>query len=133
ALDQATAIGTGEEAQVQASVGESIKWLLKCPFDRSEGLRQKVIAIVDGNDDLLQLQKHGFTVVEVNESLEEIEGTIDAVWTNKALPAPITDQLQAKNVKVIWNESNENIETAETFTVTNKNILTEVIRIKTLK
>lgn len=132
-LDRAIAIATGEEEQIKPTEEEAIKWLLKSPFDRSEGLRQKVIALVGGNDDLLQLQKHGFNVVTINESLEEVEADIDAVWTNKALPASIVEQLEAKNVKVIWNESDETIEAQEVFTVSDKNILTEVIRIKTVK
>src|SRR5699024_7844456 len=57
-LDQAIAKATNELPQIQTSEQDAIKWLLQSPFDRSEGIRQKVIAVAGFNQSSVdELQK----------------------------------------------------------------------------
>lgn len=137
-LDRAIAIATGEPEQIKTTEADVSKWLLQSPFDRSEGIRQKVIAVVGSNDHINEnanaLQAQGFQVVNV-DALSEVETDIDAVWTaNETLDESIISELSNKNVKVVWAENSLNNKAAAegkgAFVIQNKDLLSENIQLK---
>src|SRR5699024_9835462 len=100
-LDTAIEKATGHSAIEQSDEG-AIAALFASPFDRSEGLRQKVI-VVDGSDALQTavqaLQKRHYIVTDVNNAPD----TIDAVVTDKSeLDQAAIADYEAKGVSIIF-------------------------------
>lgn len=106
AIEKATGLSGLEQSDERA-----IAALFASPFDRSEGLRQKVIA-VDGSADLLTavqaLEKRHYQVVTINEAAE----TIDAVVTDQSsVSADTVKQYEAKGATVIFAPEADTINT----------------------
>src|SRR5690625_4863653 len=142
-LDQAIAIATNSPRQVQTTEQDAIKWLLHSPFDRSEGLRQKVIAVSGFNDearaDLKKLETTGYRIISVDEAaqLDEVDRQVDALLVaDDRLSEAVYQKFADKQSKVIWAQENlpENIiqqaNAKEIAVITNKNIFTEILYYK---
>lgn len=135
-LDQAISIATDEEPQVKESEQEAINWLLHSPYDRSEGLRQKVIATsgVEDTDTIQKLQATGFLVSPIEELAETNQ--IDALWANSQITPTQIEIFADKKGKILWAEKDVNQELLELATVKNitivsaKSIYDELIRIR---
>jgi O-acetylhomoserine (thiol)-lyase len=98
-LDQAIATATGEAPQIETTEEDVTRWLLHSPFDRSEGLRQKTLAVA-GLDEQTEtkLKNYGFNVVASVDT-----DAIDALVVNS--PEANVDELISNNGKVLWSES----------------------------
>src|SRR5699024_4215390 len=77
-LDAAIEKATGH-SNIEKTDEEAIESLLSSPFDRSEGLRQKVIA-VDGSEALLndvkQFEKQHYLVTSINEAPDKVDAIV---------------------------------------------------------
>lgn len=132
-LDAAIAKATGV-ATIEATENDAIKWLLSSPFERSEGLRQKTIA-VDDSTELFEkantLAKRGYNIVKLTDQAD----VIDAVLTSKDnLTADDVSDFNKKGVKIIWSE--ETVKVADEGLITvinNKDIIEEAARIRANK
>lgn len=85
-LDQAIAVANGFESAA-TSADDAVKWLLSSPFERSNGVRKKVIAVSGNGLDTSGIVKLGFEVVTIGTeaendyaSLEDIPSPVDAIW-----------------------------------------------------
>lgn len=124
-LDTAIEHATGVKT-INATEADAITWLFSSPFDRSEGLRQKTIA-VSGSDTLFekvkQLIQHGYHVVRFNDSAEE---TIDVVVTDESVHDPAFEK-----VKIIWSEQTATEEGhGSNVIISGKDIVKEAVRIR---
>lgn len=133
-LDQAIAKATGEAPQIVPTEEDAVNWLLQSPFDRSEGLRQKVVA-VSGVEEVVtkKLENYGFQIVAIEDEVEKI----DAFVVNaEELPKETVEQLVNKQGSILWIENNvddatvEHAKAAGIQVVENKSILTELDRVR---
>src|SRR5699024_3555896 len=120
-LEKATGIKT-----IDTTTENAIEWLLSSPFDRTDVLRQKTIA-VHGSDELANkvaaLSASGYTIVSLNESEEE---TIDSVVTDEEI-----DIEACKDAKIIWSEkATSKLESNKAVIIERKDIVSEAIRIR---
>ena len=121
AIEKATGIKT-----IEPSNEEAIQWLLSTPFDRSEGLRQKTIA-VSGSEALLSkvqtLTSNGYQVVPLSAIKEE---EIDAIVTDEDV-----NQSNFASAKIIWTEQNASEQTnGSAVIVSGKDLLEEAFRVR---
>src|SRR5690625_788468 len=97
-LDQAIQKATGIST-IKTTDEDVIKWLFSTPFDRSEGLRQKTIA-VKGSENLIQetriLTAQGYKITPLEEVKDD--EIIDVLVTEQELTAD-----DIKNVSIIWS------------------------------
>ena len=100
-LDDAIKLATGE-GKVETTTEDAIEWLTHSPFDRSEGLRPKTIAVA-GDASLLDKTKAlgaaGYNVIDLADQGDLV---VDAVYTNEA------DYKNDANAAIVWTE-NDNI------------------------
>lgn len=125
-LDQAIAKATGTEPQIKQTEEDVVEWLLHSPFDRTDGLRKKTVA-VSGVDEATEkkLRNYGFQVVAFEEDVD----VIDAFVVNgQKLPKETVEKLINKQGKILWVENVvddaaiENAKAAGIFVITNKSI-----------
>ncbi|WP_249869386.1 O-acetylhomoserine aminocarboxypropyltransferase/cysteine synthase family protein [Oceanobacillus saliphilus] len=142
-LDQAIETATGQTGLTNVSVEEkAINWLLSSPFDRSNGVRPKVIATI-GVDEVstLPLTKLGYQVIPVGGSgeyqeLADLPSTVDALWVKDSeLPSSIIEQLINKEGSIIFADTNDTqtlnyAEAAGIIVVKSKNPVTEALAIR---
>jgi len=140
-LDQAIAIATGEEGQIQDNEEDAIKWLLQSPFDRHEGARQRVIAVV-GLDDthttqVNKLQVAGFHIEPLANLADA--AVIDAIWTSGEVSAAEIKQATDKQAKILWIEGSgadsllAEANKAGLTVLTNKGLYEETVQLRTSK
>lgn len=114
-LDQAISIATGVERQIKPSKADAIKWLLSSPFDRTEGIRQKVIAVAgltQATKEVNRLEASGYHIIALDQSaeesyetLEKVPVSIDALWIGDYdLSSDILQQFVSKKGKIVWTE-----------------------------
>lgn len=120
-LEKATGIKT-----IDTTSENAIEWLLSSPFDRTEGLRQKTIAI-SGSEELANkvttLQASGYNIISLEDAKDE---AIDAVVTDGDL-----DTEKSKDAKIIWAEKSASGVTSDTaIVIEGKDIVQEAIRIR---
>lgn len=120
-IEKATGIKT-----IDSTTEDAIEWLFSSPFDRTEGLRQKTIA-VDGSDALFDkvatLAKSGYNVVILQEAKEE---EIDAIVTDKAI-----DNAIFSKSKIVWTETDSSSQgNDDTIVISGKDIVAEALRIR---
>lgn len=120
-LEKATGIKT-----IDTTTENAIEWLLSSPFDRTDGLRQKTIA-VHGSDELANkvatLAASGYKIVSLTDSEEE---TIDAVVTDGEI-----DIEACKDANIIWSEkATSKLESDKAVIIEGKDIVSEAIRIR---
>ena len=126
-LDQAIAKATGTEPQIKQTEEDVVEWLLHSPFDRTDGLRKKTVA-VSGVDEATEkkLRNYGFQVVAFEEDMD----VIDALVVNgQELPKETVEKLINKQGKILWVENAadddvtiENAKATGIFVITNKPI-----------
>lgn len=125
-LDQAIAKATGTEPQIKQTEEDVVEWLLHSPFDRTDGLRKKTVA-VSGVDEATEkkLRNYGFQVVAFEEDVD----VIDALVVNgQELSKETVEKLINKQGKILWVENVvddaaiENAKAAGFFVITNKPI-----------
>ncbi len=125
-LDQAIAKATGTEPQIKQTEEDVVEWLLHSPFDRTDGLRKKTVA-VSGVDEATEkkLRNYGFQVVAFEEDVD----VIDALVVNgQELSKETVEKLINKQGKILWVENVvddaaiENAKAAGIFVITNKSI-----------
>lgn len=133
-LDKAIAIATGEEPQIKTTEEDVVKWLLHSPFDRSEELRQKTVA-VSGVEEATKkkLANYGFQVVSIEDDVD----VLDALVVNaQELPKETIEQLINKQGKVLWVENKvadaavENVKAAGIQVIQDKSIADELDRVR---
>ena len=126
-LDEAIQIATGE-GKVEQTEEDAIEWLLHSPFDRSNGLRQKVIA-VSGTattfEKAEQLAKNGFLVVDIDKVSSE--NKVDALFTDQST---VKNNVQAP---IVWSESTVEVDGTQAAVIQDKDLLEEAVRIKSRK
>lgn len=120
-LEKATGIKT-----IDTSNEDAIQWLLSSPFDRSEGLRQKTIA-VSGSESLFiktqTLVASGYNIVQLGATEEE---EIDAIVTDGAV-----DQSNFASAKIIWTEQTTSEQVnGSAVIVSGKDLLEEAFRVR---
>lgn len=85
-LDEAIAFATGEEKTIKTTHNDAIDWLFKTPFDRTEGLRNKTIAVVGIDNQFTyvnSLKKSGYNVIKVTNSVTKTleDNQVDVIYT----------------------------------------------------
>lgn len=83
-LDQTIALATQTEPLIKEDQQTVLRQLFSTPFDRSAGLRQKTIALLGEQEDLINyLSSLGFTAVKIQvaSDLVSIDGSVDALIT----------------------------------------------------
>lgn len=136
ALDKAISIATGEPLQIEETELDAINWLLHSPFDRSEGIRQKVIATAgtEENETIKHLQATGFIVSPI-EALADVD-QIDALWANGQVTSTQLEVFAKKDGKILWAEQDVNRDIVDLATekeitvISNTDIYKELIRIR---
>jgi len=132
-LDDAIQKATGFSA-VNETDENAIKWLFSSPFDRSEGLRQKTIAVKEVDEtfqDAKKLIAQGYKIIKLEEANEET--IIDAIVADE-LSAEEADAISQKEVKIIWGEATIPETLLETATViSGKSLIDEAARIRSDK
>src|SRR5699024_1002470 len=118
---------------------DAIKWLLQSPFDRSDGLRQKVIVVANQkdstNENIKKLQSSGFQVVST-DNLDGVQVVDVFVVTGNTLSTADIKQFAEKQGKIIWteneidNETANNVQTEGLELISGKNIYSEALRIR---
>lgn len=113
-LDKAISIATGNAPTIQTTEENAITWLLSSPFDRSEGLRKKIIATTNAaSDAAVKLGKLGYQIVSLEDG-KDIPNDIDALWLKDGnLSASAVEQLSEKQVKILWVENSQETEATE--------------------
>lgn len=125
-LDEAINVATGIKT-IDTTEDDAITWLFSSPFDRSEGLRKKTIAVL-GSDALLekvsQLSKSGYNIVRFNDHQEDV---IDAVVTDESI-----QQHDYNNAKIIWTEQNVGPDSYKesSILVSGKDIVEQALRVR---
>ncbi len=124
-LDAAIQVSTGV-GTIDTTEENAIQWLFSSPFDRSEGLRQKTIAVKgDGLfEQVSGLAKGGYRIIELDQVGES--DIIDVLYTNQT----ITNIPEAK---IIWTAGNVPIPETDATTIQNLDLLDEALRIKSRK
>lgn len=126
-LDTAIQVATGEGV-VEQTETDAIEWLFHSPFDRSSGLRQKVIAVsAAGNtfEKVQQLRKNGYQVVDIQQVTSE--DTVDVLFTDQPT---IKNNVQAP---IVWSEGSVSVEENQTETIQERDIIEEAVRVKSRK
>lgn len=120
-----TATGTGT---IETTEEDAIKWFLSSPFDRTEGIRQKTIA-VSGSENLFtkaqNLAKNGYQIIDLAEATDK--DTVDVIYTDKP---EITNDVAAA---IIWTENKVKISGDEAIIIQQKDLLEEALRVKSRK
>lgn len=141
-LDQAIAIAANQSPTVTTTEADAIKWLCQSPFDRSIGIRQKVIAVSGLNnvsqEAIQQLQASGYRVISIDGSLEEnyeqladIPVDVDVLWATQGVPSEAVTQLKDKNGKILWLEQSgeddtiKNAQAADITVIEGKSLVDE--------
>ena len=98
---------------------QAIKWLFSSPFDRSEGLRQKTIA-VHGADTLFdqasQLAKKGYQIIKLQDASEDT--VIDVIYTDTTI-----DREVANKAKFIWTAEGAEIPQTDNIVIHGKELV----------
>lgn len=126
-LDEAIQVATGE-GKVEQTEEDAIEWLLHSPFDRSNGLRQKVIAVsgtANTFEKAEQLAKNGFLVVDIDKVSSE--NKVDALFTDQST---VKNNVQAP---IVWSESTVEVDGTQAAVIQDKDLLEEAVRIKSRK
>jgi len=134
-LDRAIQIATGESGLLEDTDDTAIEWLLSSPFDRAEGVRQKVIATVGADDEAInKLRALGFQITSLKDT-----DNVDALWVSgEKVPAETIEQLINKQAKILFadnaqDQAIENAKAAGITVITNKNPLDEALRLRANK
>lgn len=121
-LDEAIGQVTGLYT-VETDENDAIDWLTSSPFDRSEGIRPKTIAVAQSNtllDETKILQAKGYNIIALEEREEEI---IDVILTDKDVTDALIDKWQAIEPKIIWTTATANATEPNCVTVSGKKFL----------
>lgn len=121
-LDEAIGNVTGIYT-VETGDNDAIAWLTSSPFDRTEGIRPKTIA-VDGSNDLFEdvvgLRTKGYKVITLSERDAE---EVDVILTDKTVTDQLIGDYKAVEPKIVWTTAETNA-TEDDFTViSGKNFL----------
>ncbi|HLR23714.1 MAG TPA: O-acetylhomoserine aminocarboxypropyltransferase/cysteine synthase [Pseudogracilibacillus sp.] len=123
-LDAAIHHATGE-ASIEATDEDAVQWLFSSPFDRSEGLRQKTIA-VNGSESLFerasQLSKNGYQVIKLADAADT---EIDVIYTDTTINAET-----ANKAKIIWTTEEITIPQTDAVIVSGKDFIDVAIKVK---
>lgn len=119
AIEKATGISTIETADHDA-----IHWLLSSPFDRSEGLRPKTIAI-HGSDELFnnvnKLTSFGYHIIKLADVQEE---TVDCIYTDENT---ISNNVSAK---IVWAKEHIAEVNTDAIIVSGKDLVEEAFQVR---
>ncbi|HIV74846.1 MAG TPA: O-acetylhomoserine aminocarboxypropyltransferase/cysteine synthase [Candidatus Pseudogracilibacillus intestinigallinarum] len=117
-LDRAIEQATGETV-LETTNNAAIDWVTNSPFDRSEGLRAKTIA-VQGSDALLEkaneLRPLGYHIVKVQDVTETI---VDILYTDEAT---VENNVGAT---IIWSDGDVTVN-GNAIVITNNDLVTTV-------
>ncbi|HLR22082.1 MAG TPA: O-acetylhomoserine aminocarboxypropyltransferase/cysteine synthase [Pseudogracilibacillus sp.] len=123
-LDAAIHHATGE-ASIETTEEDAVQWLFSSPFDRSEGLRQKTIA-VNGSDSLFehasQLSKNGYQVIKLADAADT---EIDVIYTDTSIDAET-----ANKAKLIWTTEDIAIPQTDAVIISGKDFIDVAIKVK---
>lgn len=130
-LDQAIAKATDQPEYLETTDEAAINWLLQSPFDRSEGLRQKVIAIAglsnSTKENSQKLQALGFNIITIDE-IADAE-FVDALWIDDhKLSAAELEQFKEKQGKIVWSEKEISADVAGLTLISNEDLYNEAIK-----
>lgn len=121
-LDEAISIATGEDQLIKEDNDDAINWLFDTPFDRTEGLRNKTIAVVGVDKQFTHVQKlakSGYNIIKVTNSLPETlnETKIDVIYTtDHNVSKAEYEQFANQSGKIVWFDGKVSEQTKETLT-----------------
>ncbi len=124
-LDEAISIATGEDQLIKEDNDDAINWLFDTPFDRTEGLRNKTIAVVGVDKQFTHVQKlakSGYNIIKVTNSLSETlnETKIDVIYTtDHNVSKAEYEQFANQSGKIVWFDGKVSEQTKETLTDNN--------------
>lgn len=108
---------------VESNENDAIDWITSSPFDRSEGIRPKTIA-VDGSATLLEetapLRAKGYQVIALDDRDAEV---IDVLLTDQEVTDSSLEQWQAVEPKVVWTTTTANHSDQNVVVISEKNFL----------
>lgn len=130
-LDDAIAKATGIST-LDSTEEEAIKWLFSSPFDRSEGLRQKTIAVNTENDlqKAFNLSKQGYKIIKLDDTNKD--EVIDVIVTEKPLSENEIDTYSNQGLKIIWSTDSNTFENVNSSVqvVSGRDLIEEASRIR---
>lgn len=130
-LDNAIAKATGIST-IDTTVEEAIKWLFSSPFDRSERLRQKTIAVKTENDrqKAFKLSKQGYKIINLDDT--DKDEVIDVIVTEQPLSENEIDTYSNQGLKIIWSSDSKGFENLSTSVqvVSGRDLIEEATRIR---
>lgn len=123
AIEKATGIST-----LEATKEDAIQWLFSTPFDRTEGLRKKTIA-VSGSDKLVNkansLASHGYNIIKLEDVENEV---VDAIYTDSNT---VNEDFDRANI--IWTEGTISGEPVNATIISEKDLINEAKRVRSNK
>lgn len=123
-LDRAIGKATGVYT-IQTTEKDAVDWLFVSPFDRSEGLRPKAIA-VSGSEALFKetkaLAQKGYNVLKLADVKEEI---IDVVLTDEDVTDSLVNEFRKVNPKIIWTTGTATTTSEDITIISGKNLVAE--------
>lgn len=126
-LDAAIQTATGE-GKLDTTEEDAIQWFFSSPFDRSEGLRQKTIA-VQGPEELTakakKLAKNGYRIIQLADAAEDDK--IDLLYTND------NEAAKSTAATIVWTEQESTITADQAIVIQQKDLLDEALRVKSRK
>lgn len=121
-LDEGIGKATGVYT-VETNENDAIDWITSSPFDRTDGLRPKTIAVA-GSSTLLEevsaLQTEGYNVIALADREAEI---VDVLLTDETVTEELVSKWQAVEPKVIWTTTNSDAATQDSVIVSGKDFL----------
>lgn len=124
-LDQAIGKATGIYT-ISSNEDDAIEWLLSSPFDRSEGLRPKTIAVT-GSDSLLtetkELAKKGYNIISLTDIGTE---KVDVILTDQTVTAALVEEYAKVGPAIIWTTGSAEVTSDAQTIVSKKSLSAEV-------
>lgn len=128
-LDEAIGKATGIYT-LQATEQDAITWLLSSPFDRTDGLRAKTIA-VHGTTDLFEetktLAARGYQVIQLAERKEE---AVDVIVTDQVVTDGLISDWETIEPALIWTTATADTTEQSRTIISGKNIVTEANNVR---
>lgn len=130
-LDEAISLATGEASTIETKTDDAINWLFETPFDRTEGLRNKTIAVVGVDNQFAEvnkLAKSGYNIVKVTDSVSQTlaETKVDVIYTtDHNVSKEEYAEFAKQSGKIVWFDGKVSNQTTDELAKNNLKAISE--------